>query len=143
MKADFSRIRTEPDVLDEWLQQQGRVWLDSDWNEAALARLRQLESQVADVVGLHGRPQPGTAYRISVLTSLAGHQVGDFGIGGGHGSAGHAYVDGILTAPPGPTFYYSQPDYPHPPTLPLPSISIAAITGRSRRSRRLSVSRAA
>lgn len=124
MKADFSRIRTEPDVLDEWLQQQGRVWLDSDWNEAALARLRQLESQVADVVGLHGRPQPGTAYRISVLTSLAGHQVGDFGIGGGHGSAGHAYVDGILTAQPGPTFYYSQPDYPHPPTLPLPSIAV-------------------
>ena len=82
MKADFSRLREQPDVLEEWLQQQGRVWLDSDWNESALARLRQLEARVADVVGLRGRPEPGTGFRIGVPTTAPGHPsltgVGDF-----------------------------------------------------------------
>jgi hypothetical protein len=128
MKADFSRLRKQADVLEEWLQQQGRVWLDSDWNESALARLRQLEAQVADVVGLRGRPEPGTGFRIGAPVTSPGHPsltgAGDFTIGGGHGPAGHAYVDGILAANPTLTTYFTQPDYPHPPNLPLPSVAI-------------------
>ncbi|MFD0346345.1 DUF6519 domain-containing protein [Kitasatospora aburaviensis] len=59
MKADFSRLRVDDVSGDEWLQQQGRVWLDSDWNEAALARLRRLEHHVRDLVGRRGRPRRG------------------------------------------------------------------------------------
>jgi len=128
MKADFSRLRKQPDVLEEWLQQQGRVWLDSDWNESALARLRQLEAQVADFVGLRGRPEPGTGFRIGAPATSPGHPsltgAGDFTIGGGHGPAGHAYVDGILAANPTLTTYFTQPYYPHPPNLPLPSVAV-------------------
>jgi hypothetical protein len=125
MKADFSRLRENSDVLDEWLQQQGRVWLDSDWNESALARLRQLEARIADIVGARGRPEPGTGFRISAMSGPPDlTEVGDFVIGGGTGSAGHAYVDGLLAANPHPSTYFSQPDYPHSPALPLPSVAI-------------------
>ena len=128
MKADFSRLRKQPGVLEEWLQQQGRVWLDSDWNEAALARLRQLEAQVADIVGLRGRPEPGTGFRIGVTAPdpSAHARAGDFTIGGGFGAAGHIYLDGILAANPNPSSYFTQSEYPHPAALPLPS---ATITG--------------
>jgi len=121
MKADFSRIHTGP-TLDEWLHQQGRVWLDSDHNEAALSRRAQWESQIRDVVGERGRPQPGTGFLISALLAPAGDDPtdGDFGIGGGPDTAGHLYLDGVLAANPTPTTYFTQPDYPHPPPLNLP-----------------------
>jgi hypothetical protein len=125
MKADFSRLRKHA-YLDEWLQQQGRVWLDSDWNEAALSRRHQLELQVEDVVGAHGRPEPGTGFLISAITPPPAPSdpstAGDFAIGGGAGPAGHIYLDGILAANPSATSYFSQPDYPHAPPLPLPSV---------------------
>jgi N-acetylneuraminic acid mutarotase len=125
MKADFSRLRENSDVLDEWLQQQGRVWLDSDWNESALSRLRQLEARIADIVGARGRPEPGTAFRISAESGPPDPtEAGDFVIGGGSGSAGHVYVDGLLAANPHPSTYFTQPDYPQAPALPLPSVAI-------------------
>jgi N-acetylneuraminic acid mutarotase len=129
MKADFSRLRRNPEVLEEWLQQQGRVWLDSDWNESALARLRQLEAKITDIVGVSGRPEPGTAFRIGALPAPSGGppgptEPGDFLIGGGSGSAGHAYVAGILAANPQPSTYFTQQELPHPPSLPLPSVAI-------------------
>ncbi|AGB26689.1 Kelch motif protein (plasmid) [Mycobacterium sp. JS623] len=126
MKADFSRLHTDA-ALDEWLQQQGRVWLDSDNNEAALARRAQLHMQISDIVGARGRPEPGTGFLISAPppplpthTTENSDTEGDFIIGGGPGAAGHLYLDGILAANPTPTTYYSQPDYPQPPPLVLP-----------------------
>ncbi|GAA2834855.1 kelch repeat-containing protein [Kitasatospora sp. CM 4170] len=115
MKADFSRLRVDDVSGDEWLQQQGRVWLDSDWNEAALARLRRLEHHVRDLVGRRGRPAAGRAF-----------QLGDGGngvltIGGGAGVAGRFYLDGLQAANPAPTTYTTQPDYPNAPPLPLPT----------------------
>ncbi|GAA4936599.1 kelch repeat-containing protein [Streptomyces coeruleoprunus] len=115
MKADFSRLRVDDASGDEWLQQQGRLWLDSDWNEATLARLRRLELHVRDVVGALGRPDPGTAFR------LGDGGNGELTIGGGAGPAGHLYLDGILAANPTRTTYATQPDYPGAPPLPLPS----------------------
>jgi hypothetical protein len=123
MKADFSRLDAQA-ALDEWLQQQGRVWLDSDNNEAALSRRHQLQLQIEDIVGQRGRPEPGTGFVISLLTVAA--TAGDFAIGGGPGAAGHLYLDGILAANPSPTTYFTQPDYPQAPPPPLPA---AVVTG--------------
>ena len=110
MKADFSRLVFDPARHDdEWLQQQGRVWLDSDWNEAALARLRLLELRLTDIVGPTGRPVPGSGFR------LAPDAGGGLRIG-----AGRLYVDGVLCRNDTPTAYSSQPDLPSAPALPLP-----------------------
>ena len=65
MKADFSRLRLDPAKHDAaWLEQQGRVRLDSDANEAELARLLLLRLQALDVVGGCGAPQPGGGFSI-------------------------------------------------------------------------------
>ncbi|MCG6495452.1 kelch repeat-containing protein [Kitasatospora sp. A2-31] len=115
MKADFSRLRVDDLPGDEWLQQQGRVWLDSDWNEAALARLRRLEHHVRDLVGRRGRPAAGRGF----LLGDGGNGV--LTIGGGAGAAGRFYLDGLQAANPVPTTYATQPDYPNAPPLPLPT----------------------
>jgi hypothetical protein len=127
MKADFSRVQLDPDKQDvAWLQQQGRVWLDSDWNESILSQLRLLELQTADIIGGSGRPDPGLAFTIS-----PGAALDDFRIGGGHGAAGHMYVDGILTQNWNPNASYKQQawtpggpvSFPNPPPLPMPMLA--------------------
>ena len=63
MNGDFSRLKLDAlKHVEAWLQQQGRVWLDSDWNDAVLARLRLLERQNRDFIGASGAPEPGTGF---------------------------------------------------------------------------------
>ena len=111
MKGDFSRLLQDPARHDDaWLQQQGRVWLDSDWNEAALARLRLLELQLIDLAGPTGRPVASDAFRISAGAT------GDFRLG-----AGRLYVDGLLCRNDARSSYRTQPDLPGAPDLPAPA----------------------
>jgi hypothetical protein len=115
VKGDFSRLRFDPDQRDEsWLLQQGRIGLDSDHNEAELARLHDLELRTSDTIGGCARPDPGTGFRVTPGPD------DDFVIGGGPGPAGHLYVDGLLCRNPQPTTYLHQPQYPDPDPLPLP-----------------------
>ena len=65
MRADFSRWSF--DLLKNYekhyagvLHQQGRVWLDADWNEDVLARLFLLQQETQDIIGDCGTPEPGT-----------------------------------------------------------------------------------
>jgi hypothetical protein len=120
MKGDFSRrIFDAAKHYAGVLHQQGRVWLDSDWNEEVFERLHLLRQETADVVGICGVPEPGAAFLIS--PNLHATTPGDFAIGGGPGNLGRAYVDGILCQLETSTTYLTQPDLPVPPAIAMPS----------------------
>lgn len=119
MKGDFSRI-----VFDRRnhyagvLHQQGRVWLDSDWNEDVFERLDQLQQETLDIVGPCGVPAPGTAFQIIPGADPAHPE--NFSISGGDDAKGRAYVKGLLCRTDGPTTYFTQPDLPDPPPIVIP-----------------------
>ncbi|HYK05717.1 MAG TPA: DUF6519 domain-containing protein [Thermoanaerobaculia bacterium] len=118
MRADFSRLRfLVQRHYQKVLQQQGRVWLDSDGNEEVAIRAYQDEERMRDLVGRCGVPAPYTAFRIESLNNGSL----DFIINGGPGSEGDFYVDGILARNEQLTTYKTQPDYPEPPPLPEPA----------------------
>jgi hypothetical protein len=86
MKADLTRNTFHPlKHFTRVLMQQGRVQLDSDWNEQAAILLRYLQTLGADLIGPAGGPDD-KAFSIIPL-----NVEGDFGIG-----LGRYYVDGIL-----------------------------------------------
>jgi hypothetical protein len=119
MKGDFSRrIFDATKHYAGVLHQQGRVWLDSDWNEDVFERLHLLRQETADVVGICGVPEPGTAFLIS--RSQQATRPGDFAIGGGPGNLGRTYVDGILCQLEAAATYLTQPDLPVPPAITMP-----------------------
>src|SRR5712692_9365395 len=92
MKGDFSRLRVDASKLDvAWLEQQGRVRVDSDANEAQLTRLLLQELESADTIGPFGAPSPGDGFKISAISNSD-----SFVIGGASGPGGRLYVDGIL-----------------------------------------------
>jgi hypothetical protein len=127
MRADFSRfsfdnLRHYAKHYAGVLHQQGRVWLDSDWNEDVLTRLRRLEEETCDLVGACGVPDPWTAFRVRPNPDPTSAP-DDFLIDGGEGPLGRFYVDGILCHLGQPTSYLRQPDLPDPPRVPLPAIS--------------------
>jgi len=126
MKGDFSRLKGDLsrhtfDKLKHYagvLHQQGRVWLDSDWNAEVLLQLNLLRQETFDIVGKCGAPKPGTAFRIS--PPLPGNPLDAFEISGGPGPEGRYYVDGILCQLDSSVNYLTQPDFPNPPRLTVP-----------------------
>jgi hypothetical protein len=122
MKGDFSRLMF--DALKHYagvLHQQGRVWLDSDWNEDVLERLKLLQFETDDIVGACGFPEPGNAFRISP-NPAPGAQPDDFLIGGGSGPNGRGYVRGVLCENDSTTAsYLNQADFPDPPRIAIPT----------------------
>jgi hypothetical protein len=115
MKGDFSRFTFDPRKhYSGVLHQQGRVWLDSDWNEEVLERLALLQQELRDVVGPSGVPSPGSSFQLTA--SANANALDDFGI-----SAGHCYVNGILCQLDSDTTYLSQPDLLDPPRIPIPT----------------------
>ena len=87
MKADLTRNTFDPHKhFTRVLVQQGRVQLDSDWNEQAAILLRYLQRLAADVIGPEGGPGDA-GFSIFDIAGLSN----DFRIG-----LGHYYVDGIL-----------------------------------------------
>jgi len=80
MKGDFSRrIFDATKHHAGVLHQQGRVWLDSDWNEDVFERLYLLCQETVDIVGVCGVPEPGAAFLISPNQQAT--TPGDFAIG--------------------------------------------------------------
>lgn len=115
MKGDFSRFTFDPRKhYSGVLHQQGRVWLDSDWNEEVLERLALLQTELRDVVGASGVPAPGSSFQLTA--SKNANALDDFGI-----SAGHCYVNGILCQIEEDITYLSQPDLLDPPRIPIPT----------------------
>ena len=116
MRGDFSRKPFRRNLHDAGLlHQQGRVWLDGDWNENVFHRLDLNEQEAFDVIGPCGIPDNPTTpddddfYLIEPDPALG---PGDFRI-----HAGRAYVDGILSVLDADTTYRTQPDLLDPPAL--------------------------
>jgi len=115
MKGDFSRIPFDPGKhYGGVLHQQGRVWLDSDWNEDVLERLATAQREIRDIVGFCGVPSPGSAFVLSASTSA--NAPDDFNI-----SPGRCYVDGIPCTLENAASYHTQPDLPDAPAIPMPT----------------------
>jgi hypothetical protein len=125
MKGDFSRLKGDLsrhtfERLKHYagvLHQQGRVWLDSDWNDEVVLQLNLLRQETFDIVGRCGAPAPGTAFTIS--PPLPGNPLDAFQISGGPGPEGRYYVDGILCQLDRTVNYLTQPDFPNPPRLTI------------------------
>lgn len=88
MKADLTRNTFDP--LKHYarvLMQQGRVQLDSDWNEQSAILIHHLRALAADLIGQAG----GSGVGFAITDPKALPVSGDFGIG-----LGDFYVDGVL-----------------------------------------------
>jgi hypothetical protein len=119
MKGDFSRSVRELDAttINRFagvLHQQGRVWLDSDWNADVYNRLHVLQQETIDIIGACGAPAPGTGFQISANPDPTKQD--DFLI-----AAGRYYVDGILCQLASDVSYLTQPDYPDAPAISMPT----------------------
>ena len=116
MRGDFSRKPFRRNLHDAGLlHQQGRVWLDGDWNENEFHRLDLNEQEAFDVIGPCGIPDDPTTpddddfYLVETDSALGND---DFRI-----HAGRAYVDGLLVVLDHDTTYKTQPDLLDPPKL--------------------------
>jgi hypothetical protein len=107
MKADLSRLTFDPTRrYSGVLMQQGRVQLDSEWNEQQEIHQYRAQTGAKDVIGPRGTPidQDGGATGFEITA-----RDGELFIG-----EGHIYVDGILCVNKsgGPLPYEKQPDLP-------------------------------
>lgn len=93
MKADLTRNTFNHfKHYTRVLMQQGRVQLDSDWNEQTSILLHYLQTLAADLIGPAGGPAAHCGFTISTLMPNTTPPVAhDFRIG-----PGRYYVDGIL-----------------------------------------------
>ncbi len=134
MSGDYSRIRFDPriDIASVWMQQ-GRVQLDSDWNEGMAALDRRLRVESVDtfgvqlVPGITGvavvSPQTPDAFKIEIaggdITIGRGRMYVDGLLAENHGGGG-AEFDAVLAELRGQNAltYQQQPYFPAPPALP-------------------------
>src|SRR6266536_2901363 len=124
MKGDISANHFRPEMhYLRVLMQQGRVQLDSDWNEQAAILLRYVETLAADLIGPFGGPRDDLGFAIQSASQLSPARrkqlnaqgllplhPGDVVIG-----PGRYYVDGLLCENPRSSTYLSQPDMPATP----------------------------
>jgi hypothetical protein len=102
-RGDFTRDTFEPrEHFIRVLSQQGRVWLDADWNEQASILLHYIQTLARDIIGDWGGWDDG--FLISSAPEDGCNN--DFVI-----HEGHYYVDGILCENEKQVCYSSQPDY--------------------------------
>jgi hypothetical protein len=93
MKGDYSRDTFDPAKhFTRVLMQQGRVQLDSDWNEQGAILLHYLQTLAADLIGPYGGPLDQLGFEISPMSPADDQAtLTDLSIG-----VGRYYVDGIL-----------------------------------------------
>jgi hypothetical protein len=102
MKGDFTRMTFDPRKhYSSVRMQQGRVQIDSDWNEQEDIRSHRERTLARDAFGSCGGPVDNAGFGITY-----DGKIGDFIIG-----KGRYYVDGILCENEDDTAYSSQPDY--------------------------------
>ena len=105
MKADFSRPSFDRKKhYRSVLMQQGRVQMDSDWNEQLSIDQHVDQTTTKDIVGPDGVPIDGGGFRIDTKPDGSDLLI----------SAGRIYVDGILCENEAPISYADQfaADYP-------------------------------
>jgi hypothetical protein len=109
MKGDFSAWRFDPAKhFTQVLKQQGRVDLDSDWNEQSSISQYLMRALVIDLLGAQGGPVNNCGFALADAAA-AGLKAGagDFVLG-----TGRYYVDGILVENSSPIYYSQQPSLP-------------------------------
>lgn len=106
MKGDFTRLTFDPTKhYTRVLEQQGRVQVDSDFNEMAYIHQYFLRRLAADLIGPHGGP--GDGFKLEALKDNGNDVLQDFGV-----ASGHYYVDGILCESEAPLRYTTQRSFP-------------------------------
>ena len=86
MRGDYTRFTFDPRKrFTSVLLQQGRVQLDSDWNELAAITAHLEQTETGDVIGVCGAPEAGGGFAIEPLDTA------DFQI-----TSGRIYVGGLL-----------------------------------------------
>jgi Family of unknown function (DUF6519) len=107
VKGDFSRESFRPQKhYSGVLQQQGRVQLDSDWNEQVEIDAHRDRMLAVDLIGPAAAPRQGGGFAVSASGE------GDLRI-----SPGRIYVAGTLCELAAETSYLTQPDLPRPPPI--------------------------
>jgi|WetSurMetagenome_2_1015567.scaffolds.fasta_scaffold00231_5 hypothetical protein len=100
MKGDFTRFTFDPKKhYSSVRMQQGRIELDSDWNEQAEIQLHHSHITNQDTIGLCGAPKHNPGFAISINS-------GELKVG-----KGRYYVGGILCENEQDVSYSVQPDY--------------------------------
>lgn len=134
MSGDYSRIRFKPENdFAGVLMQQGRVQLDSDWNEWVAALDRRIRAESVDTFGVQPTPgmigvavvspQTPDAFKIEAaggnITIGRGRMYVDGLLAENHGG-GAVEFDPVLAELRGQTAlgYDQQPYFPAPPALP-------------------------
>ena len=87
MKGDFSRRTFDKEKhYSSVLMQQGRVQVDSDWNEQQAIHQYRHEAQTGDAIGRCGAPKPEHGGGFEITPHGSNIKI----------SRGRIYVDGIL-----------------------------------------------
>src|SRR6202165_2240137 len=103
MKGDFTRRTFKSQKHYSSVQmQQGRVQLDSDWNEEVAIIDHRWRATLEDTVGPNGSPKVGGGFGITAITGTKGEDL--------LLSPGRLYVDGILCEVDSPYLYGSVVD---------------------------------
>ena len=107
MKGDFTRLTFDPTKhYSRVLEQQGRVQVDSDFNEMNDIHRYFSRMLAADLIGPHGGP--GNSFIIAAAKNENNQDVlRDFEV-----TLGHYYVEGILCENNGPLLFTKQPASP-------------------------------
>ena len=117
MKGDFSRfIYDDQKGYSLVLMQQGRVQLDSDWNEQALLHWFDLQHLAQDLIGEHGGPRNDFGFKIVSSVDESGANVAGFSI-----EPGRYYVKGAMCQLRERIDYDGQPGYPFPDSAEIES----------------------
>ena len=105
MQGDFTRSPFVPEKhYSRVLQQQGRVTLDADWNEAQDIALHRDQTEALDIIGKSGAPLHRAGFHI--VADATGMSLEEQTLPGNKNppagaalliSAGRYYVDGVLT----------------------------------------------
>ena len=134
MHGEFSRLTFDPRKhFSGVYQQQGRVGLDSDWNEWVELTLRRLAIETTDVIGSCGRPKHAAGFGIRVVPGATPHVLF---------SPGRLYTGGMLAELEQETDFLKQYDWPIPAqstwttlfsSLPWPGLDFTNLTGGASR----------
>jgi hypothetical protein len=102
MKGDFTRDTFDPKKHRlRVLQQQGRVGLDSDFNEQVSILLHRIQGSIEDLIGPYGGPEHRCGFEVRPAD-----EDNDFSLG-----EGVYYVNGMLCQNESAVLYTKQPEY--------------------------------
>jgi hypothetical protein len=102
MKGDFTRDTFDPKMHRlRVLQQQGRVELDSDFNEQVSILLYYMQGSIEDLIGPYGGPEHRCGFEVTLADAGNDFRLGD----------GVYYVNGMLCQNESEVLYTAQPDF--------------------------------